>query len=95
MSNLRTPLDRNGTPIALGDVVTFEQATQGLLRGLPAEDQAAIRQQVGNLFEIVGFNDQGNPELEFVDQAGDHHTIWVEKSCVAKAVAKGRAESKN
>jgi hypothetical protein len=77
-------VDRNGTPIALRDVVTLEEVSQGLLRGLPPEDQLAIKQQVGKTLEIVGFNDQGYPELEFVDQSGVYHTIWVENTCVVK-----------
>ena len=94
MSKRRTSVDRKGTPIAIGDAVTFEQASEALLRGLPEEDQVAIKQQVGKVLEIVGFNDQGNPELEFTDQTGDHHTIWAENSCVVKAVAKGSASNK-
>ncbi len=78
------PVDRNGTPIGLRDAVTLEEASQGLLRGLPPEDQLAIKQQVGKELEIVGFNDQGYPELEFVDQSGVYHTIWVENTCVVK-----------
>jgi hypothetical protein len=88
MSKLDTPTDRNGTAVAIGDAVAYVEATQGLLRGLPAEDQVAIKQQVGKVLEIVGFNDYGKLELEFIDHAGIHHTIWVEGSCVVKAVAK-------
>jgi hypothetical protein len=87
MSARRTSVDRQGTPIAIGDSVTFEEATEALLRELPAEDKTAIRRQVGKVLEIVGFNDEGNPELEFTDQAGDHRTIWAENSCVVKAIA--------
>ena len=79
------PIDRNGVPITLGEHVIFEKATEDLLRDLPAEDQLAIRTQVGKVLEVKGFNDQGNPELEFVDQAGVLHSIWVENSCVLKA----------
>lgn len=79
------PVDRNGTSLTLGDFVTFEQASQGLLRDLPVEDQIAIKAQIGKRLEIRGFNDQGNSELEFTDQEGVLHSIWVESSCIVKS----------
>ena len=84
MPKSQTLVDRNGASISVGDTVTLQHVTQDLLRGLPAEDQRAIKQQVGEVLEIKGFNDQGYPELEFVDDAGVHHTIWVENTCVVK-----------
>jgi len=78
------PQDKNGTSLKIGDYVTFETATQELLYDLPIEDQHAIKAQIGNVFEIKGFNEQGNPELEFEDETGVLHTIWVENTCVMK-----------
>jgi len=84
MSKSPIPADRNGSPLAIGDSVIFKHASEGLLRGLPSGDQLAIRNQEGNALEIIGFNDQGNPELEFVDESGVRHSIWVENSNIEK-----------
>jgi hypothetical protein len=50
-----------------------------LLQGLPEEDQAAIRSIIGRPVTLAGYS-FGQAELEFVDGAGDNHSIWVEPS---------------
>lgn len=51
--------------------------------GLPEEDQIAIRAQVGKIMVIQDFNNDGAAELEFVDDAGHIHTIWIDPDCLA------------
>jgi len=55
-----------------------------LLRGLPEEDQAAIKSIVGRpvTFAALSF---GQAELEFTDTQGDEHTLWVETKLIKPA----------
>jgi hypothetical protein len=67
-----------------GDRVILLTAPDVLLRGLPKEDQQAIRAIVGRPVTLAGFN-YGQAELEFKDAAGDDHTIWVEPALIKAA----------
>lgn len=79
-------LDRNKKPIAVGDSVKVIEIPVRLPQGLPEEDQIAIRDQIGKVSIIQGFNQDGYAELEFIDNAGHIHTIWIESHCLeAKA----------
>ena len=60
-----------------GDLVILESVPLTLLRDLPEEDQAAIREAVGHPVTFAGFS-FGEAEVEFRDRFGDAHTIWVE-----------------
>jgi len=63
----------------LGDVVLIS-VPPGLLDGLPEEDQEAILEIVGQPIEYRGYCDAwARLELNFIDKAGDRHTIWVEE----------------
>jgi hypothetical protein len=59
-----------------GTLVILTSAPSSLLRGLPKEDQKAIRSIIGRPVTLAGFT-YGQAELEFTDAQGDEHTIWV------------------
>jgi hypothetical protein len=67
-----------------GDRVILTKAPASLLRGLPKEDQKAIKSIVGRLVTLAAFS-YGQAELEFTDTEGDEHTIWVETSLIRPA----------
>ena len=65
----------------------LKRVPDGLLDGLPAEDQDAIRNAIGKPIVVVPEQDriyENYPggehliEVEFRDDAGDSHTIWVD-----------------
>jgi len=67
-----------------GDRVILTTAPASLLRGLPKEDQKAIRSMIGHPVTLAGFS-YGQAELEFTDARGDDHTIWVETALIRAA----------
>ncbi|HZK89475.1 MAG TPA: hypothetical protein VFC56_04940 [Stellaceae bacterium] len=67
-----------------GDRVILTSVSVALLRGLPKEDQKAIRSIVGRPVLLAGFS-SGQAELEFTDDQGDDHTIWVETALIKAA----------
>ena len=67
-----------------GDRVILTTAPASLLRGLPKEDQHAIRSIVGQPVVLAGFS-YGQAELEFNDAQGGDHTIWVETALLRAA----------
>jgi hypothetical protein len=69
---------------APGDRVILTSAPASLLRGLPKEDQKAIRSIVGRPVVLAGLS-YGQAELEFTDANGDDHTIWVEPALIRAA----------
>ena len=60
-----------------GDMVVLERLPPGLLNGLPKRDQTAISAIVGKPVLLVGYDDDGRAELEFVDRHKIIHSIWV------------------
>ena len=60
-----------------GRLVILRSVPPWLLNGLPEEDQAAIRSMIGHPVKFVA-RSHGKAELEFIDNAGDWHTIWVD-----------------
>lgn len=76
-------LDQDGIPVAVGDYVRIVDIPEEIPEGLPEEDQIAIRAQVGKIMVIQDFNNDGAAELEFVDDAGHIHTIWIDPDCLA------------
>ena len=64
-----------------GDLVILKHAPASLLRGLPDEDQIAIRAVIGKPVIFAGFT-YGQAEIEFKDDEGDTHTIWVETNMI-------------
>ena len=67
-----------------GDFVVLLSIPPLLIRGLPDEDQAAIRDAVGKRVLFAGFS-YGKAEIEFKDSHGDDHTIWVDTDQIAPA----------
>jgi hypothetical protein len=67
-----------------GNMVVLSTLPPDLLRGLPDEDQAAIRSIIGRPVTLAGYS-FGQAELEFVDSSGDTHSIWVEPSLLRAA----------
>lgn len=63
----------------IGQKVFLNVLPPGLLGGLLEEDQVAIQAIIGHPVTLAGYS-YGQAELEFVDSAGDEHTIWVEPS---------------
>lgn len=57
--------------------VVLSRVPDGLLDGLPDEDQTAIKAAIGHPMIIVGHDERGWMELEFRHN-GDIHTIWVD-----------------
>ena len=81
----RTPKDHDGMPLKKGRAVILLVAPEALLHGLPAADQAAIRNQIEQRLIVTGVDNDGNVELEFDDARGDCHFIWVPGSAVRRA----------
>lgn len=77
-------VDCRGNPLAIGDRVRVVEIPPSLPRGLPDQDQLAIRGQVGKTLAIEDFNEAGDAELEFADGDGNIHTIWLELRCLEK-----------
>jgi hypothetical protein len=67
-----------------GDNVQIMDIPMELLRGLPYEDQTAIRNKLGTTVAIVGFDVHGNAEIEFVEAHNQFRTIWIETRCLMK-----------
>jgi hypothetical protein len=57
-------------------LVILKEAPDSLLNGLPLKDQMAIKAVVGKPVVLVSI-DNGEAELDFVDDDGYGHTIWV------------------
>lgn len=67
-----------------GDPVKLLAIPSSLLRGLPEEDQAAIGSRVGDTVTFVGLS-YGQAEVEFKDEDGADHIIWVNIDQIAPA----------
>jgi hypothetical protein len=67
-----------------GHMVILATLPSGLLKGLPDEDQAAIRSIIGRPVRLASYS-FGQAELEFVDCAGDMQYIWVDPSLLRAA----------
>lgn len=65
--------ERNERP-SPGELVVLERLPNGLLDGLPANDQTAIREVLGKPIVLVEYDVRGRAELEFVD--GVNPSIW-------------------
>ncbi|MBI5695966.1 MAG: hypothetical protein HZC51_09565 [Nitrospirae bacterium] len=86
---MRYPLeaiDCDGNRILTGDNVIFMHASENLLRGLPEEDQRAIRSYIGEIVKVDNIDEEGYAELEFIEEDySESHTIWVEPRHLKKA----------
>lgn len=79
------PIDKDGNQLSEGAAVRLVRADPALLRGLPQEDQEAIKWAASEAeLVLVGHNEAtGNLELEFEDPDGFMHWISVESRDVA------------
>jgi hypothetical protein len=62
----------------LGRKVVLERVPPGLLDGLPREDKKDIAAIVGVPVRLSGFDD-GRLELEFVEENGTIHKIYIDR----------------
>jgi hypothetical protein len=60
-----------------GSKVILTKLPPGLIDGLPARDQEAIAGAVGRTILLVEYDIYGRAELEFRDQEGVIHFIYV------------------
>jgi hypothetical protein len=68
-----------------GDTVVLTRIPEGLLDGLPTEDQEAISAAVGKPLKLNEYDDDGLAELEFTDAQGVIHFIFVDASAIRRA----------
>jgi hypothetical protein len=68
-----------------GSLVILTKAPATLLRGLPPEDKKAIKSIIGKPITLAGFS-YGQAELEFRDDEGGYHSIWVETNFIKPAI---------
>jgi hypothetical protein len=69
--------DKDAPSLCPGDSVVLLSVPEALLKDLPVEDQAAIKKAVGGNVSFVDFDKFGDAELEFTDDEGVLHSIWV------------------
>jgi hypothetical protein len=67
-----------------GDLVVLISVPPALFSGLPEEDQTAIRSVVGKQVRFAALA-YGQAEIEFKDDRGDEHTIWVDTDRIKPA----------
>ena len=65
-----------------GDTVMLEEVPQGLLDGLPIEDQQAISEIIGKPVRLNEYDNEGRAELEFTNRAGTIHFIYVSEEVI-------------
>jgi hypothetical protein len=70
-----------------GSKVVLAKLPPGLLDGLPEEDQKAISAIVGVPIKLSGYDD-GRLVLEFVEDSGTIHSIYVDRQYV-KTIKRG------
>ena len=81
---MRKKFDRKNNLLKVGNQVMVIRIPQSLPEGLPEEDVIAINSQMGKTLIIEGFSENGDVELEFFDDFGHSHTIWIDASCLKK-----------
>lgn len=55
------------------------------LDGLPSSDQRAITAIVGQPVRFVEYDEIGRAELEFIDESGEVHYIYVKPEFIRRA----------
>lgn len=65
--------------------VLLVEAPPGLLDNLPIEDQQAIREALGKPMLLNGYDDNGRAELEFKDEGGVMHFIYIDPALIRPA----------
>ena len=62
----------------VGDMVMLKGVPPGFVDDLPGSDQIAIGKAVGTAVVLLGYDEDGRGELEFMDEEGVIHTIFVQ-----------------
>ncbi len=79
-------IDRNGVPIKVGEKVLITTIPDSLLRGLPVEDQTAIKNQQGAVLPVSEIDDYGYVWVEVVESTTDNEyssrTFSLEPLCL-------------
>jgi hypothetical protein len=65
-----------------GDLVVVTSVPAGFLDDLPSEDQQAITAVIGKPILLKEYDDVGRAELEFRDDHGSIHWIYVHPSFI-------------
>jgi hypothetical protein len=68
-----------------GESVVLTEIPPGLLDGLPPEDQQAIAAAVGKPVVLNEYDEQGTAELQFTDDNGVIHFLYVSRSFIQPA----------
>jgi hypothetical protein len=71
-----------------GDLVILTRIPPGLLKGLPCEDQHAIADVIGKPVLLSEYDDTGRAELEFIDEEGIIHYIYVDVDDIRRVDSK-------
>jgi hypothetical protein len=64
--------------------VTLHALRAGFVDDLPIEDQRAILGVVGKRVLLKGYEDDGRAELEFTDQDGVIHAIYLDPKYIVE-----------
>jgi len=71
-----------------GDRVRLLKLEDWFFKDIPADDVAFLKARVGEVSEIIGFDDYGHAELEFErpEPEGSYrsHTIWIDQDWIEK-----------
>lgn len=70
---------------APGDAVILCKLPRGFIDDLPIEDQKAISAIVGKPVRLNEYDDDGRAELEFTDENGVIHFIYVSPDLIEVA----------
>jgi hypothetical protein len=64
--------DKNGRPVAIGDIVRIVKLSQDFIENFPEQDRVLIETMIGQLFKIYGIDEFGQPWVskEFHDEDG-------------------------
>ena len=68
----------NADKLQAGEMVILAGVPDGLLAGLPHDDQHAISSVVGKPALFVGYDEDSGAEVEFTDDSGVIHSILLD-----------------
>jgi hypothetical protein len=77
MAQSKRKTSSSGKKPKRGDKVLLATLPPGLLRGLPREDQKAIREIVGKPVLLEEYDEDGRAVLTFTDSKNVWHSIFV------------------
>ncbi|MET3108077.1 hypothetical protein AAKU67_002478 [Oxalobacteraceae bacterium GrIS 2.11] len=69
-------IDKNGKPVAVGDIVRIVKLSQDFLDNFSEQDQAILVSMIGQFFKIYGIDEYGQPWVskEWHDEIGQPQT---------------------